>query len=80
MQAHILQNAPNMPSNLAALPSVHQIDWHNWQPNVLAVLCYISNPQTDEVLLIKRLSDYAHGLISAPWWESLKVMKTLSNA
>ena len=51
---------------LAALPSVHQIDWHNWQPNVFAVLCYISNAKTDEVLLIKRLSDYGHSLISAP--------------
>ena len=47
-------------------PSVHDLDWQRWQPTVNAVLCYISNMATDEVLLIKRLSAYAHGLISAP--------------
>ncbi|WGK68450.1 8-oxo-dGTP diphosphatase [Candidatus Haliotispira prima] len=52
--------------SLACLPSVGDIDWQHWQPTVHAVLCYISNRQTDEVLLIKRLSAYAHGLISGP--------------
>ena len=51
---------------LNRLPSVHDIDWQQWQPTVDAVLCYISNLQTDEVLLIKRLSTYAHGLVSGP--------------
>ncbi|MEM9424422.1 MAG: NUDIX domain-containing protein [Spirochaetota bacterium] len=52
--------------NLAELPSVHDIDWEAWEPTVDAVLCYIVNPQTDEVLLIKRLSSYGHGLVSGP--------------
>ncbi len=51
---------------LAERPSVHEIDWKNWQATVTAVLCYISNPRTDEVLLIRRLGSYAHGLISGP--------------
>ncbi len=56
----------NYTEALKQLPSVHDINWEQWQPTVEAVLCYITNPETDEVLLIKRLSDYAYGLISGP--------------
>ncbi len=51
---------------LQGLPSVHDIDWTRWRPTVDAVLCYVSNRATDEVLLIERLSDYARGMISGP--------------
>ncbi len=45
---------------------VEEVDWDSWEFTEQAVICYIKNPETNEVLLINKKTGLGAGKVNAP--------------
>jgi 8-oxo-dGTP diphosphatase len=60
----IIVEKQESPFNPADAKSVDEIDWDEWDPKEVAVLCYIF--EKNKVLLIEKLTGFGQGKVSAP--------------